>query len=141
MGKKKTPRNRQERLEYAKTLKRGKCLELYRPITECTPADLGLADVGMPVGINELRELTVGDLCDKLNIAPGALCYKIVNHSEGMRDIADVKQVMTEGDILGSVIPVRCSPMVSRIVTKTLGFTVEKPEKKEPEPEPPGSVG
>lgn len=122
--KKKGPRSRQERLEYALSLKRGKCLELLRPITECTPAELGFANVSAPASPSEIGDLTVEDLCERLNINISDLCYKLVNHTEGMRDVSDVKQVMVERDILGAVIPVRCTPAVSRVVTKSIGFEI-----------------
>ena len=115
-------RTRADRLEYAASLKRGKCLELLRPITQCTPAELGMADIDIPVGINELVDLTVAELCDKLDIQPSDLMFTLVRHTEGMRDISDVQNVMVEGDIINGVIPIRRDAMVERVITKTYGF-------------------
>ena len=120
--KKKGPRTRAERLEYAAGLKRGTCIELFRPVTQCTPADLGFADVDIPVNPAEINSMQVGELCEKLNIEVSDLMFKLVNHTEGMRDLADVRQVMVEGDIINGVIPARCMPMVQRVPTQTYKF-------------------
>ena len=116
---------RVERMEHAASLKKGKCFELFRPITQCTPADLGLTEINFPVQLNEIMSLTVGDLCDRLGIAPGELMFKLVSHTEGIRNMSQVRDVMIEGDILNGVIPARCSPMVERVVTKSIGFRTE----------------
>lgn len=117
-----TRRNRQERIEYAASRKKGKRIELLRPITQCTPADLGFTDCDTPVQINEIAALTIADLCDRLNIAPDQLMFKLVDHTEGMCDLNDVKQVMMEGDIINGVIPVRMDDMIERVPTKTYTF-------------------
>ena len=118
----KPPRTRQDRLEYAASLKRGKCIELLRPLTQCTPAELGMANLDEPVQVNEIEDLTIGEICQRLNITPNMLMFTIVNHTEGMRDITDVKTVMVEGDIINGVIPIRRDAMVERVVTKEYGF-------------------
>jgi len=119
---KRIPCTRAERQKYAASLKKGKCIELLRPITQCTPADLGFADLNNPVSAVEVKQLTVGELCTRLNISAKDLVFKLVDHSEGIRDMSQVRDVMVEGDIRNGVIPVRCSPMVERVVTESIGF-------------------
>lgn len=117
-----TRKTRQERLNHAAQRERGKCIELLRPITQCTPADLGMADVDMPVKPHELDKITVEELCDRLNIKVSDLMFKLVDHTEGMCDLNDVKRVMIEGDIINGVIPARMNEMIKRIPTKTYTF-------------------
>jgi len=124
--KKRIPSTRESRQARAASLKKGKCIELLRPITQCTPAELGLADIDMPCELHEIECMTVSNLCEALNIEVSDLMFKLVSYTEGIRDLAEVKDVMLEDNILNGVIPVRCSPMISREVTKQIGFVISK---------------
>ena len=124
---KRIPSTRASRQTRTALLKKGKCIELLRPITQCTPAELGLADVDMPCELHEINALTVGDLCERLNIEVSDLMFKLVSHTEGIRNLPEVKDVMLEGDIFNGVFPVRfvCPvdhPMIERVVTKVIAF-------------------
>ena len=115
---------RTERLENAKSKKRGLPLELMRPLTASSPADLGLANLDSPVGINELRAMRVGDVLDSLGARE--LYYVIATHAEGIRDVKNVRDVMAEKNIVGTVVPVRIYPTVARVAQVVHVFVTPK---------------
>jgi len=127
MAKKKVYRNKKERLENAAGMKRGGCIELMRPISDCNPADLGLSEDYNPINAVELGQLTgmtVGELCEKLGIKE--LYFKMATESEGMRDMDDVEAVMTEKNIIGTCFAYRRVGEKTRGMQTVCGFVEPK---------------
>lgn len=115
-------RTKKERLENAKKMKRGGCIELIRSIEDLNPADLGMSEDYDALSPAELRDLTVGELL--LNV--GGLYFKQANHTEAMRDMNDVKAVMTERNLIGTVIPIRVYKPITRAMQQVAGFVTPK---------------
>lgn len=127
MAKKKQYRNKQERLENSASLMRGGCIELFRPISDCNPADLGLAEEYNPLNAIELgkmTDMTIGELCEKLNIKE--LYFKAAGAGEGMRDMSDVEAVMTERNLVGTCFAYRRAGEKTRGMQTVCGFVEPK---------------
>lgn len=127
MAKGKKYRDRSERLVNAAQMKRGGCIELLRPISDCNPADLGLTEDYNPLNAAELGQMTgmtIGDLCDRLNIKE--LYFKTAGSEEGMRDMSDVEAVMTERGIVGTCFAYRRIGEKTRAMQQVCGFVEPK---------------
>lgn len=127
MAKDKTYRNRNERLMNAAGMKRGGCIELFRPISNCSPADLGLAGEFAPLNASEFGKLTgmtVAELCDKLGVKE--LYFKQAGTSEAMRDMDDVEAVMTEQNIVGTCFAYRRVGEKTRAMRSVCAFVSPK---------------
>lgn len=124
MGKAKQYRNKQERMEHCASLKRGQNIELLRPVSDCNPADLGIAEEYEKVRPDQIEHLTVGDLCERLGIKE--LYYRAADANEAMRDMQDVEAVMNEKNLVGTCFAYRRVGEKTRAMQTVAGFVEPK---------------
>lgn len=127
MPKVKKYRSKQERIENSAVMKRGGCVELMRPISNCNPADLGLVEDHNPLNAAELgtlTEMTIGELCHRLGIKE--LYFRAASAEQGMRDMDDVEAVMTELNIVGTCFAYRRVGEKTRAMQQVCGFVNPK---------------
>lgn len=122
--KEKSYRSKSERIKNAAGMKRGGCIELFRPITNCNAADLGRAEVYDGYGIDGMKDFTVGELCDSLGVSE--LYFKTADVGEAMRDMDDVEAVMTEKNIVGTCLAYRRVGEKTRAMQQVVGFVKPK---------------
>jgi len=74
-------------------------------------------------------------LCAAAHLEPGAQVYvKVATHAEGIRDINDIKAVMHEKDIRGTVFPMRCAGLpICRQPVTVMSFVEPKDDIDDPE--------
>jgi len=125
MSKAKKYRNKAERIANAK--KRGGNIELFRPISDCNPADLGLSGSYSPLNATELgrmTSMTITELLDCLGITE--LYFKAVGAGEAMRDMNDVEMVMLEKNMVGTYFAYRRVGEKTRAMQQVIGFIEPK---------------
>ena len=124
--KKKTYRNKLERMEHAASLKRGGCIELFRAVSDCSHADLGFSGDHGKACAAVHNEMSVADLCEALGVKE--LYFKAAGTEEAMRDISDVEAVMTEKNLVGHCIAYRRVGERTRGMQQVVGFVTPKQE-------------
>jgi urease gamma subunit len=90
-------RSREERLANAASKQRGECIELFQKVS-------------VPTSVHPDGEAYV----------------KVATHVEGMRDGHDVRAVMAEKNIVGTVLPVRVMDTVTRVIHQVYSFVAPK---------------
>ena len=124
-------RTKEERVENAAGLKKGRNVVLLKTVMSVSPADVGNAHHYSPLSAEEIRAMTVGELMDGLNITE--MFYKVAGESECIRDQSDIDAVLEQNNIVGQILPVRAMDVVERFPQQV--FSIVRPNSKVGSPE------
>lgn len=124
-------RTKEERIKNVAELKKGRNVVLLKTVMSISPSDVGRAAIYAPCSAEEIRNMTLGELMDGLNIVE--MYYKVAGESECIRDQNDIDAVLEQNNIVGQILPVRVMDVVERFPQQV--FSIVRPNSKIGSPE------